>query len=334
MKSTIGCFLIAFFGVSTSVNATPPAYAVTDLGLAQEVVSINNSGEVLAYNEAGRVSVFWKGGFTRDLNLLPTFLTTCQYTAADSPLSLSTGGLNDRGAVVLTAQPIHDPFSDCVVVYERNALQYQQTLGNGGLATGINNAGQIIGLLTQEPFLVGFGPACDFIRSGNFITAEAINDSAQIVGNSSAGAELCTNAVWQVIPAPPGATFLYGRAINKKGQVVGDADVADGPHAFLYSHGKTRDLGTLPGATYTSAGSINARSQVVGVSGTATGSTDFIYEDGKMYDLAALVSATDPYKFFVLEGLGDPHIDDLGVIATTGPDALGASHVYILTPIR
>jgi probable HAF family extracellular repeat protein len=334
MKSTAGCLLIAFVGVSAASNAAPPAYAVTDLGLAQEVVGFNDLGEVLAYDESGRVSVFWKGGYTRDLNLLPTLLTTCQFTAADSPVLLSAGGMNDRGAVVLTAQPNHDPFSNCVVVYERNALQYQQTLGEGGQATGINNAGQIIGQLTDEPAVIGFGPACDFIRSGNFISADAINDGAQIVGNGSAGAELCSNAVWQVIPAVPGATFLFGRAINNKGQVVGDSNVAGGPHAFLYSRGATRDLGTLPGGTYTSAESINARSQVVGVSGTATGSTDFIYEDGNMYDLAALVSATDPYKSFVLEGLGVPHINDLGVIATTGPYASGASHVYILTPIR
>ena len=45
-----------------------------------------------------------------------------------------------------------------------------------------------------------------------------------------------------------GGTNSEALAINKSGEVVGDAETSNGtPHAFLYRKNSTRDLGTLPG---------------------------------------------------------------------------------------
>ena len=53
-------------------------------------------------------------------------------------------------------------------------------------------------------------------------------------------------------------------AINAAGQVVGEAATADGAtHAFLYTDGKMKDLGTLHGGNSRAYG-INAAGQVVG----------------------------------------------------------------------
>ena len=54
--------------------------------------------------------------------------------------------------------------------------------------------------------------------------------------------------------------------INASGDVVGESYLSDDAtmHAFLYSHGKMTDIGSLPGASFTVAKAINDRGQIVG----------------------------------------------------------------------
>lgn len=332
----------------SQAKATIQVYSVTDLGLGGSVAGISNAGVVAASDAAGDAVLYWTDGSNqiRDLTLDPRLPAACGFAAPYTPLEVVSGGISHNGMVVVTAIPnFHGILGgpNCAAVYNSNANKgggawtYEETLDRQGFATGVNNSGQIIG--EHAAGLVGFGPACDFINGGNFISAGGINDSGQIPGIELflplSDLQLCTNGIWQVlIPDFPGEPT----AINDRSQIVGYEFVEPegggfygAVHAFLYSGGKLTDLGALPGSTYSSANSINKFAQIVGVSNTATSFTSFLYQNGVMYDLAALISPTDPHKGLI-QFLGDAHINDSGVIVSSGISG-GFSHLYVLTPI-
>jgi probable HAF family extracellular repeat protein len=258
---------------------------------------------------------------------------------------VSATGLNNSGFVLLNVFGPQDNPSrdDCLTLYHDGSLIHRMTANV--YATGINDHNEIIGTRTEGGETVGFGPRCDFDRSGSVITPAAINDRGQIAGTSANGVELCTDGVWQVLPEFPGALeqMQSASAMNNKGEVVGTESVAVGPgniaaHGFLYSNGKTVDIGVLsdggflPPSTYPE--SINENGQIVGYAFTGTGGTAFLYQDGKIYDLNKLISVDDPLSGLV-QLLGGSQINDGGVIAANGTDSrTGATHVYVLTPHR
>lgn len=171
-------------------------------------------------------------------------------------------------------------------------------------ATGINNAGQVIGNTwanaAPNPYAFWYsgghsqglnlpydngGQACD------------INDAGVIVGGYIAGdfqhavrAYLYSNGQTQDLGTLPGGTTSSANGINSSGQVVGYSDTTGGAnHAFLYSGAQMQDLGTLPGGMASGAYGINNGGQVVGYSYTASGPQHaFLYSGGQMQDLGTL----------------------------------------------
>ncbi len=97
-------------------------------------------------------------------------------------------------------------------------------------------------------------------------------------------------------------------AINNKGDVVGQADTGTaGSHAFLWSHGKMRDLGGLPdpftkepnASTETNTVSLNDGGEIVGDADTGYGSADgnprgiyhaVLWRSGQISDVGVLSS--------------------------------------------
>ena len=151
-----------------------------------------------------------------------------------------------------------------------------------GVATGINDAGQIVGYATF-PGGSGDGRAVRFFTTGNAqvlpvaaagvsSAAQAINERGHIVGSAGSQAFLYSNNRVAYLPRPPGdaAANAVAYAINASDEVVGDIGTSAGPTAaFLYVGGQSYDLGALlpanSGWQIVHAAGINDAGQIVGV---------------------------------------------------------------------
>jgi probable HAF family extracellular repeat protein len=250
--------------------------------------------------------------------------TVTDMGSAVSGLQLS--GINDLGQVVGEGPlPVNGTYGGFGFLYNswgNNAGLIQNIGGLGTSADAISNSGQVM-LNAASPNSSASGawvlnlsdgsktPVANLLSQPTQTVATAMNDQGQVVGYSQANpnnasitwpvfhAFVSQNGQTTDIGTLPGGSFSYATAINNNGQIAGYANFAnstDGSqpqHAFLYSNGVMRDLGTL-GGTQSFAYGINGSGQVVGSStlATATGaavtSHAFLYSGGVMQDLGTL----------------------------------------------
>jgi probable HAF family extracellular repeat protein len=173
--------------------------------------------------------------------------------------------------------------------------------GEFSFASGINNAGQVIGFSEHSDgsyyaFMGTGGSPTNLGTLGGNSDALGINNHGQVVGHLSA--DCCSDL---------GSAFLYsggtltdlgrfGRpgslasGINDSGQIVGWVYLGPGQErAFSYSSGTISDLGTLGGSS-SLARQVNNAGQIVGESDTvgAFSPHAFLYAGGTMADLGTL----------------------------------------------
>ncbi len=202
--------------------------------------------------------------------------------------------------------------------------------GNGGFSgqTGdetvvaVNDSGKTCGSVGAQASIGGqaIGPgACS-----------AINNRGDVAG-ASGMAFLYSGA--RLIEIDLGGRAGASYAINENAEVVGESKTADGQtHAFLYSNGKTSDLGLLPGGTYSSARYINEAGEIVGYANNAAGKqVPVLFKDGKAIDLNELLSDTDRAKgpFTTVGGLDQ----DGNMLLIKNPN-LTESYVFLMKPVR
>ncbi len=132
---------------------------------------------------------------------------------------------------------------------------------------------------------------------GHAAKAHAINDAGQIVGRATISGKIGHSFLWYDgtmtdLYTSIGVTDVHD--INAFGDLTTAVAGEGGPHAAVWSNGKTSDLGTL-GGLYSYAVGINDRGEVIGNSERAPGGDrlffPFLWTDGKMVELEALYAS-------------------------------------------
>jgi len=195
-----------------------------------------------------------------------------------------------------------------------------------GRAVAINHAGEVAGWRVNQDGTTAaavFSPAGGSRHAGAGTRAGAINSSGTVAGTAyTAGGERAF--VWnggnlELMAFAGGPSWAL--AINAPGSVAGAATVASGEvHAFLYSHGRVQDLGTL-GGPWSSAYALNNAGQAAGASLTAAGVFHaFLWDPVTgLRDLGALGGASS-YAF---------GLNDLGQVVGHSQVASGFFHAFV-----
>ena len=254
--TVVGCAGVVL-ATDGRVHAQPPQYEITDLGsLPGEpsclATTLNDVGQVVGYCAESRVGALSNSGFIwdtvgmTDLGGLPGY----EYIY---PLAI-----NNNAQVIGYVSDVqtHRPFIwDDGVMTDLNDLLPEGSGWELGLASDINDAGQIVG-----------GGTINDEYHAYLLEAGSITDLGTFLGTSSSGV-----------------------AINASGQIVGGYfDAQGGGHAFLWEDGVFTPIGPIDG-NYTSPADINESIVVVGSFGTADGksmsSYPFRWEAGQITEL-------------------------------------------------
>lgn len=179
-------------------------------------------------------------------------------------------------------------------------------LGNFGgektVASAINDRGQVVGFGTtaapdvhgnlEHGFLYEEGKMTD-LSGGKvgFARALAIDAQSRIAGQDpDFGGWFYAAGKLTPMGSLPAVSYRYVNpaAINREGDVVGTASVANAEHGFLFKGSKLVDLGTL-GGDFSRAKAISDQGWIVGSAGLKPyGSRHaFLYRNGRMEDLGA-----------------------------------------------
>src|SRR4051812_9305410 len=275
--SVTGGTAAAHAEAATPQTGSRPHYRLIDLGTfggpnsaeTQEFPYINNRGTVVGFadtatpdntDEGFTYHAFrWRKGVLTDLGTLPGGRNSVANVVNDQDVTV---GYSDNGA----GEGVAVKWTKAGRVMPLGSLG-----GRFGLATDINERGQIVGAsanATPDPNAWFGWPT----QSRPFIWENGVMRDLGTLGGPDAGA------------------FF----INERGQVAGSSTISTpdpgtgnvGIHPFLWQHAKMIDLGSFGGQTGFANG-LNNRGQVVGQS-DVTGDQathPFLWSRGKLLDL-------------------------------------------------
>lgn len=294
-----------------------PVYTVTNLGNLGgadiTVTGINNRGQVTGYgltSQGDSHAFLWSAGMMADLGV---YSSNYQSQAAAINNSGQIAGTQSGGSGTQASSWAGGAYSPIG--------------GVGSYANGINDAGQIVGLLTTpsgdgHAFRTNAGAIQDLgtVGGGTWSSAYGINSAGWVVGYGDTASGnfrgFVTDAAGHLSTlATLGGSNSYGMAINDGRQVAGSASVSSGYlHAAEWNNGSIVDLGTLGGGNSFAYG-INNSAVVVGYSYLADSPDThaFVVRNGILYDLNALIPSAPGWTL-----LNAYDINDGGQIVGTG----------------
>ena len=335
MTLAVFCLVLAF--TSSTVAQT---YTVTNIGTLggndSVAVSINDFGEIVGYSKTadGEVHAF---RYFRDAIFDLSTLggkESYAYLITNSGILLGDSKTPDG-----TLRPFMGAPNSPLFNFGNDPHLFSS-------ARGANNAGQVVGfkLVTDEhgqlhkrAYLYTTNHTFDLgTFGGKQSDAIAINDAGAVVGHlytqyhDGEKRAVIYHGGKVVEIGTFGGNVSIAVTINTSGQVVGYAKLPGGDErAFLFAHGKMKNLGTLPGGTQSFAYGIDDRGRVVGSSDAKDSPLRaFIYSDGVMQDLNKLIP--DDSGWLLTEAKG---INESGQIVGYG-FLEGERRAFLLTPVK
>jgi probable HAF family extracellular repeat protein len=337
-------FFVSSTLLAPSLLSQAIGYTITDLEDGKNqfgvVYAMNANGDVVG--DANFQAFVWSHGTMSTPASLGNSFSTArsindlgQVVGGFAPNGTSVAFLLDRGVVTKLDVPAGTTYS---------------------LAAAINNQGEILlntrAGLGSTAFLWVHGAERQISSLGGFIAANALNQSGQVVGESSPGGTALVHAfLWSGVQSidlgvlPGGEAggncgfcaapnFSNATAINDSGEIVGQSAAAGQVlHAFVWRGDGMEDLGTLPGDNRSYASSINNRGQIVGWSGHATGviidyTRAVLWSGGAIVKLDEFIPTDSGWTLDIATA-----INSRGQIAGTG-HRNGLARPFLLTPIH
>jgi uncharacterized membrane protein len=227
-------------------------------------------------------------------------------------------------------------------------------------AYGINNLGQIVGVVGGDGFLLSGGSLIPFKLPGFGTFPRAINDAGDIVGYSStltgsSGFLLSGGNLTQISVPGAGQLGTQAHGLNNAGQIVGSYDTPimnPSPTGFLLTGGNYTTLGNLgpayginnvgqivggsnllsggivtrlevPGFLNTNAQAINDVGQIAGWYGAGGVAHGFLLSDGT-YTTLDVPAAQSTHLY---------GINNAGLVVGDYTDAAGSEHGFLASPV-
>jgi probable HAF family extracellular repeat protein len=247
------------------------------------------------------------------------------------------GGANDASAINDLAQVVGQSAGHAFL-WSRSIGMYN--LGFTGNAYHINNQGEIVGQVTpvSHAFLWKDGNMQDLgTLGGGGSAATGINDAGLVVGQAS-GPNFLHAFAWTqgtgmrdlgTLDGDP-ASSSGAVAVNNRNQIVGNSfsHIVGSTHAVYYGRDGITDLGSL--AVYSVATGVNDFGEVVGASSTVSGDTHAFRTDLYNPQPADLNSEIPPNSGWLL--VYATGVNNAGQIVGSG-DFKGQLHGFLLTPV-